>query len=188
MYIKADAKTLKTRFDEIFAATKYIKALETMRKVRLEKQALIRQMEVDRKHLEGYKNRSTQLERDMNDCMAKLDTFKSRREEIQEKIAPVDKQLEYFMQEAAKIVELKQELDKIESEKALIEKQIKELLIATKDCLFAGTDAELREYVQEYNAKTDKMRKEEDEATSIKIRQLGEVKIKYLRKKKNYIS
>lgn len=172
---KVDAKSLKTRFDEIFAATKYIKALDAMRKIRLEKNQQIKQMDIERKHLENYKNRSCQLERDLDECDKKLATFASRRDEIEAKMAPVEKQLNYYLQEAAKVLEAKQELDKIESEKTLIEKQIKELLVATKDCLFAGTDAELREYVQQYNAKTDQMRAEEEQTILNKIKQLNEV-------------
>lgn len=170
-----DAKSLKTRFDEIFAATKYIKALDAMRKVRLEKSSTIKQMEIERKHLESYKNRSTQLDRDLDDCTKKLTGLSGRREEIEAKIAPVEKQLNYYLQESAKVLEVKQELDKIESEKTLIEKQIKELLVATKDCLFSGTDSELREYVQQYNSKTEQMRAEEEQTLLNKIKQFNEV-------------
>ncbi len=45
----SEGKLLKTRFDEIFAATKYIKALDCLRKVRLETSQLVKQKDIEKK-------------------------------------------------------------------------------------------------------------------------------------------
>ncbi len=169
----SDGKLLKTRFDEIFSATKYIKALDVIKKVRLEKSHQVKQLEIERKHLESYKNRSDELHRNLEDYTNKYDCLVTKKEEIVEKLKPVQKQLEYFMQETGRIFEIKTELDKIENEKSLLEKQIKELLASTKDCLFMGDDDELREYMRNFAQTTNKMRREEEEATNEKIAQLS---------------
>lgn len=154
-----------------------------LRKVRLEKNGQINQLEIERKHLEVYKNRSDQLKTDLDTNKAKLEQFEEKKENIKVKLAPVQAQLDYYLQEAAKIFEIKTELDKLENEKQLLEKQIRELLESTRDCLFTGTDAELKQYALTYASKTDKMRKEEEEANlkkidqiNAKIKQLGQTK------------
>ncbi len=50
----ADSKTLKAKFDDIFAATRYTKALNVIRKLRKDKGAAIKDMEADLKVLESY--------------------------------------------------------------------------------------------------------------------------------------
>ena len=169
----SDGKLLKTRFDEIFSATKYIKALDVIKKVRLEKQHVIKQMQIEWKHLENYKVRSDQLNRDYEEFSKKHELLSKKKEEIKEKLKPVQKQIDYFLQEAGRIFEIKNELDKIENERCLLEKQIKELLASTKDCLFVGDDEELREHIKTFTCTTNKMRREEEEATNEKIAELN---------------
>jgi DNA repair protein RAD50 len=169
----SDGKLLKTRFDEIFSATKYIKALDVIKKVRLEKTHQVKQLEIERKHLESYKVRSDELHRNLEDFTNKYDALVTKKEDIKEKLKPVQKQLDYFMQEIGRIFEIKTELDKIENEKNLLENQIKELLISIKDCQFIGEDDELREYIRNFSQTTNKMRREEEEATNEKIAQLS---------------
>jgi DNA repair protein RAD50 len=181
---KAEGKLLKTRFDEIFAATKYIKALDTLKKVRLEKNQLAKQMSIERKHLEVYKTRAEQLKLDLSSNQGKLEELKAKKESIIEKLKPIEKQLELFFKESARIFEMKSQIDKIESEKQLLEKQIKELLVATKDCAFIGSDEELREHVRTFAATTQKMRKEQQEATQKSIEQLS-TQLKQLNTKKS---
>ena len=160
----SEGKVLKTRFDEIFAATKYIKALDVLRKIRLEKQQLIKQKEIERKFLEANKNSSEKLHRDLDENEAKYETLKHKQEALKEKIVPVQRQIDAYFQQSSKILDIKTQLDRIENEKQLLEKQMKELLVLTKNCLFSGTDAELKEHVKSYTTTTDKMRSEEEEA------------------------
>ena len=49
----ADSKTLKAKFDDIFAATRYTKALNVIRKLRKERIAAAKEMETDLKLLES---------------------------------------------------------------------------------------------------------------------------------------
>lgn len=49
----SDAKTLKDKFDDIFAATRYTKALENIHKLRKEKTTEIKLLEADLKVLEA---------------------------------------------------------------------------------------------------------------------------------------
>ena len=44
-------------------------------------------------------------------------------------------------------------MDKLENEKQLLEKQIKELLTTTKSCIFTGTDDELKAYIDDFQTR-----------------------------------
>ena len=107
--------------------------------------------------------------RDLADCTQRHETLKVKREAILEQLMPVQKQIEKYFLQSGKIVDIRGQLDRIENEKQLLEKQIKELLIVTKHCLFSGTDDELKEHVAEYTATTDKMRREGQESALKKI-------------------
>lgn len=109
--------------------------------------------------------------------------FKKKKTITIGKLEPIKKQLDFYFQESAKIFEIKSHLDKIETEKTLLEKQIKELLYTTKDCLFTGSEEELREYVKTFTTTTNKMRKEQEETLNIKIDQLNS-QLKNLNSKK----
>ena len=150
-------------------ATKYIKALDILRKIRLEKNQLIKQKEVEKKFLEANKNHAFSLTNDLEDITKKYDIFVEKKEAILEQLKPIQKQIEKYFQQSSKIISIKGRLDKIENEKQLLEKQIKELLISTKHCHFQGTDDELKEHVETYSATTDKMRMEEEQCALKKI-------------------
>ncbi len=165
---------LKTRFDEIFAATKYIKALDVLRKIRLEKAQLIKQKEVEKKFLEASKNHADGLSRDLADCTQRHEGLQAKREALLEQLRPVQRQIEKYFLQSGKIVDIRGQLDRIENEKQLLEKQIKELLVVTKHCLFSGTDAELQQHVAEYTATTDKMRRQGQETALKSIESVNE--------------
>ncbi len=57
----ADSKTLKAKFDDIFAATRYTKALNVIRKLRKEKAVTIKEMEADLKVLEVSHQQATKV-------------------------------------------------------------------------------------------------------------------------------
>jgi DNA repair protein RAD50 len=168
----SDGKLLKTRFDDIFAATKYIKALEVIRKLKVEKNHQIKQLDVERKHLEAYKERADELHRNLEESTSKFNALELRKQDISERLKPVQKQLDFFMREAGRLLEAKAELDKIENEKSLLEQQIKELILITKDCMFAGDDDELRDYIRSFSQTTTQMRRDEEDATTQRIMHL----------------
>lgn len=183
----SEGRVLKTRFDEIFAATKYIKAMDVLRKIRLEKAHLVKEKDIEKKFLEQNKQRCEQLKSDLATNQAKYESLKEKKEAILEKLKPIQKEIEFYFQESARIFQVKQELDKIENERALLEKQIKELLMATKHCLFSGTDDELKEHIREFEQKSDQMRRDQEEATLRKINDLN-LKLKELNARKSRLT
>lgn len=154
--------------------------MDALKKVRLEKNQLIKQLEIEKKHLQSYKSRSEQLKRDSDENSKKLELLVNKKKDLGEKLKPIKKQLEFFYQ-------IRMDLEKIDNEKELIEKQIKELLVATKDCLFQGSDSELEEYVEQFKATTDLMRRKEEKDIYEKIDNI-KLQIKEINSSKSKIS
>lgn len=144
-----------------------------MRKIRLEKAQLVKHKEIEKKFLEANKNRSDALNRDLAECTQRHENFVAKRESLLDQLKPIQKQIEKYFMQSSKIVEIRGHLDKIENEKLLLEKQIKELLLLTKHCLFTGSDQELKQHVNEYTSKTDKMRDEEQNTAMNDIEELN---------------
>lgn len=140
-----------------------------MRKQRLEISGQIKLKDQEKKFLQGSKDRADSLKRELDEQTHIFESLKQRQESVSEKLRPIQKQLDAYFLQSNKIVEIKGQLDKVENEKNLLEKQIKELLILTKHCMFTGTDEELREYVEEYTSTTDKMRFEEEKTINMKL-------------------
>ena len=149
----SDPKTLKTKFDDIFSATKYIKTLDQLRKIRLEKQQLIKQQDIEKKHLEVYKQRSDELKQKLNDYKSKYDIYDMRVDSIKSKLEPIDSKLNELNEKSLQIYELQRKYDTFDSEKVLLEKQIQELneiLIKSATGIFKGSDEELEDYTDSF--------------------------------------
>jgi DNA repair protein RAD50 len=123
----SDGKTLKTKFDEIFSATKYIKALDALRKIKVEKQHSVKQFETEKKHLEIYKSKADDLSAKLSEHEAKRDACEAKVQYIKEKLKPIEDSLEEFNKNARRINELHLQLDSAKNEKYLLEKQLKEI-------------------------------------------------------------
>jgi DNA repair protein RAD50 len=152
---------LKTRFDEIFAATKYIKALDILKKVRLEKTHIINQVKVEKNFLEKYKTNAEKLTTELESGQARKEKLLNQKVEIDEKLKPLQAQIDKFLQESAQIFDIKNEMDKIQNEIVLLQKQMKELLVQTRNCLFQGTDEQLKQMIAEVESTTIQSLEEE---------------------------
>ena len=159
---------MKTRFDEIFAATKYIKALDILKKVRLEKTHIINQVKVEKNFLEKYKTNAEKLTTELESGQARKEKLLNQKVEIDEKLKPLQAQIDKFLQESAQIFDIKNEMDKIQNEIVLLQKQMKELLVQTRNCLFQGTDEQLKQMIAEVESTTIQSLEEESEAINDK--------------------
>ena len=114
--------------------------------------------------METYKKRAEELKVDLENCESKRGILNSKKESIVEKIKPIEIQIDQFLKESNRIFEIKNELDKIENEKSLLEKQIKELLVHLKDSgIFQGTDEQLKENIETFKTTTIQMLRDEED-------------------------
>ncbi|CAF4551301.1 unnamed protein product, partial [Rotaria sp. Silwood2] len=85
-----EGKQLKTKFDDIFAATKYMKALELIRKIRTEKLQTVKISRAEIGHLKTYRDMLVQKKRQYAEIDERRQTSKVNVESIQLKLEPID--------------------------------------------------------------------------------------------------
>lgn len=139
-----DTKKLKEKFDEIFAATRYTKALDTIRKYRKEQAAELRTVNVELMHYGQKVEAFTKLRNELNE-------MKQRRDELQKGVDALDTEIGEKKKErdAADTIaceyEAKQaELKNLEIKAAIIETEKKEKFGAMENHLPDMTDENIR--------------------------------------------
>ena len=137
--------------------------MDVLRKIRLEKQQLIKQAEVEKKHLVAYKTRADQLAWEIEEANKKQAVLAERRDQLAVRLKPVDEQLHAFFAESKRQLELRAQTSQLDSQRLLLERQIKELLALTVNCLFTGSDAELADYIATFKSTTVQMRVQEEQ-------------------------
>ncbi|KFQ02873.1 DNA repair protein RAD50 [Leptosomus discolor] len=127
----SEGKALKQKFDEIFSATRYIKALETLRQVRL-KQSLTQEIQ------DHLNNREAQL-------AASKENVKS----IESQLDPLKSSLEAVEQNLIKVMRLDNDVKALESRRRQMEKDNQDLQ-QKMEKVFQGTDEQLRDRYQNH--------------------------------------
>ncbi|KAF0038511.1 hypothetical protein F2P81_008995 [Scophthalmus maximus] len=85
-----EGKALKDKFDSIFAATKYIKALETMRQLRLTQNHTVKECQVELRYLKQNKEKAQQIRETVATKEAQLMASKDNVEHIESQIDPLE--------------------------------------------------------------------------------------------------
>ena len=91
-----DSAGLKKKFDEIFSATKYTKALEHIRKLKTEQTGLIRDYKGKVESLKIQKDHAMKLR-------ATFETNRDKAEDLSERIAVLDSKIEAIQEEVAQV-------------------------------------------------------------------------------------
>lgn len=155
----SEAKVLKTKFDEIFSATRYIKALDALRKVRLDKQNTLKHIENEKKHLEVYKDKANSLKFKLESSQSQYETLKTKGDLIQQKLSSIETKLETLKEDLSSIEGLTQKFQLCENEKKILEKQIFELSARMKN-VFLGEDSDLEQNLNEFGMLVSNMENE----------------------------
>ncbi|KAJ2738099.1 DNA repair protein rad50 [Coemansia sp. Cherry 401B] len=90
----SEASTLKKRFDEIFAATRYTKALDSIKTIRKNQAVEIRVSRGELKHLEEKKTKSERVQAEYEKSTVSIHKYRERIEGIQQQEALVTSQIE----------------------------------------------------------------------------------------------
>ncbi|KAK1343280.1 hypothetical protein QTO34_016058 [Cnephaeus nilssonii] len=181
----SEGKALKQKFDEIFSATRYIKALETLRQVRQTQGQKVKECQTELKYLKQNKEKACEIRDQITSKEAQLtsskeivksyenelDPLKVSREEAwlswalkNGKIKSTDwkafynrlKEIEYNL---SKIMKLDNEIKALESRKKQMEKDNSELE-QKMEKVFQGTDEQLNDlYLNHQRTIREKERK-----------------------------
>ncbi|XP_041462999.1 DNA repair protein RAD50-like [Lytechinus variegatus] len=148
----SDGKTLKGKFDEIFAATRYIKALETIRKLRTEQNSQIREYIAETRHLKDWREKAKQLSRDLDDKKARLAAAEESVTKINGQLRPVEEQYDDLVRKSHQITKLANEVAKYQGEKDQLIKSMRNVEGRLEN-IFQGSVDELRRIYSAHKSK-----------------------------------
>lgn len=145
----ADSKTLKDKFDEIFAATRYSKALDTIRKYRRDQAAELRTVNAD---LARYADKVAILEKirsEVAEIKEKHDGLQKGQNELTGNLTSLKSQLDEARMSATAFTEKKGELKKLQIEGELIQKEKREKYSAMQLHLRDHSEEDLHKELQD---------------------------------------
>nr|XP_057943942.1 DNA repair protein RAD50 [Doryrhamphus excisus] len=145
----SDGKALKEKFDSIFAATKYIKALETMRQLRLKHNNTVRECQVELRFLKQNKEKAQQIREIVANKEAQMIASKDNIQLIERQIDPLENGLLDIDLKLGKVMKLDNDIKALDSRKKQMEEDNKDLE-ETMEQVFQGSTDQLQELYQNH--------------------------------------
>ncbi|NXV99609.1 RAD50 protein, partial [Fregetta grallaria] len=140
----SEGKALKQKFDEIFSATRYIKALETLRQVRLKQSLKVKECQTELKYLKQNKEKAQEIQDHLSNREAQLTASKENVKSIESQLDPLKSSLAAVEQNLIKVMRLDNDIKAQESRRRQMEKDNQDLQ-QKMEKVFQGTDEQLRD-------------------------------------------
>uniref|UniRef100_A0A8C2SG90 Zinc-hook domain-containing protein n=1 Tax=Capra hircus TaxID=9925 RepID=A0A8C2SG90_CAPHI len=140
----SEGKALKQKFDEIFSATRYIKALETLRQVRQTQGQKVKECQTELKYLKQNKEKACEIRDQITSKEAQLTSSREIVKSYENELDPLKNRLKEIEQNLSKIMRLDNEIKALESRKKQMEKDNSELE-QKMEKVFQGSDEQLND-------------------------------------------
>lgn len=145
----SEGKALKQKFDEIFSATRYIKALETLRQVRLKQSLKVKECQTELKYLKQNKEKAQEIQDHLNNREAQLSASKENVKSIESQLDPLKCSLAAVEKNLMKVMLLDNDVKALESRRRQMDKDNRDLQ-QKMEKVFQGTDEQLRDRYQNH--------------------------------------
>ncbi|NXS17112.1 RAD50 protein, partial [Mystacornis crossleyi] len=145
----SEGKALKQKFDEIFSATRYIKALEALRQVRLKQSLKVKECQTELKYLKQNKEKAQEIQDHLSSREAQLAASKENVKSIESQLEPLKSSLAAVEQNLMEVMRLDNDKKALESRRRQMEKDNQDLK-QKMEKVFQGTDEQLRERYQNH--------------------------------------
>ncbi|NWU75021.1 RAD50 protein, partial [Onychorhynchus coronatus] len=145
----SEGKALKQKFDEIFSATRYIKALEALRHVRLKQSLKVKECQTELKYLKQNKEKAQEIQDHLSNREAQLAASKENIKTIESQLEPLKSSLAAVEQNLTKGMRLDNDVKALESRRQQMEKDNQDLQQKMEE-VFQGTDEQLRDRYQNH--------------------------------------
>ncbi|KFW66199.1 DNA repair protein RAD50 [Pygoscelis adeliae] len=145
----SEGKALKQKFDEIFSATRYIKALETLRQVRLKQSVKVKECQTELKYLKQNKEKAQEIQDHLTKREAQLAASKENVKSIESQLDPLKTSLAAVEQNLIKVMRLDNDVKALESRTRQMEKDNQDLQ-QKMEKVFQGTDEQLKDIYQNH--------------------------------------
>uniref|UniRef100_A0A8D0L6W6 RAD50 double strand break repair protein n=1 Tax=Sphenodon punctatus TaxID=8508 RepID=A0A8D0L6W6_SPHPU len=145
----SEGSALKQKFDEIFSATRYIKALETLRQVRQKQGQRVKECQTELKYLKQNKEKAHEIRSHLDNREAQLAASKENVKSIENQLDPLKNRLTEIEHSLIKVMKLDNEIKALGSRKKQMEKDNKDLQ-QKMEKVFQGTDEQLKDMYQNH--------------------------------------
>nr|XP_014352959.1 PREDICTED: DNA repair protein RAD50 [Latimeria chalumnae] len=145
----SEGKALKQKFDEIFSATRYIKALDTLRQVRQKQGQRVRECQTELRYLKQNKEKAHEIQDQLTSKEAQLTASKENVKTINSQIDPLTKRLDEIERSLTTVMKIDNDIKALDSRKEQMEQDNQELEQKI-ETVFQGTDEQLREMYQNH--------------------------------------
>ncbi|XP_027283327.1 DNA repair protein RAD50 isoform X2 [Cricetulus griseus] len=140
----SEGKALKQKFDEIFSATRYIKALDTLRQVRQTQGQKVKECQTELKYLKQNKEKACEIRDQITSKEAQLASSQEIVKSYENELEPLKNRLKEIEHNLSKIMRLDNEIKALDSRKKQMEKDNSELE-QKMEKVFQGTDEQLND-------------------------------------------
>ncbi|XP_065919154.1 DNA repair protein RAD50.L-like [Dysidea avara] len=123
----SEGKALKTKFDEIFASTRYSKALENVRKFQQEQSQMCKEFKVDLQHLKKHREKATELKGDLSEVQGKIQSSRDSISYIDQQLKPIEDELKELDDKYNEFADKEKELTTLRSKKEHLEESQRSL-------------------------------------------------------------
>ncbi|CAB1353006.1 unnamed protein product [Coregonus sp. 'balchen'] len=144
-----EGKPLKSKFDAIFSATRYIKVLETLRQLRLKQSNEVRECQIELKFLKLNKEKALEIRELLATKETQLASSKDAVQKIESKMEPLENRLVDIDENLGKVMKLDNDIKALDSRKRQMEEDNQELEEKMEQ-VFQGSDEQLQEMYQNH--------------------------------------
>ncbi|CAH1258811.1 RAD50 [Branchiostoma lanceolatum] len=150
----SEGKTLKTKFDEIFSATRYIKALEAIRKFKLDQGHTIKEHQTEIKYLKQNKEKAAEIKEHQSQTEGRLAGSKESIRQIRQELQPVEERIDKINAKANEIHQLEKRISSLQSRKTQMERDMQDLRDNLEN-IFSGSTEQLKRQLSEHQGQVE---------------------------------
>ncbi|VBB88104.1 Subunit of MRX complex with Mre11p and Xrs2p, putative [Yarrowia lipolytica] len=153
----SEPAVLKKRFDEIFEALKFTKALDSIKSLRKEKNVEIKLQTQTTEYLKADKDRADKAAEKANLLLERIEDYKSQADELETKMEMVTKQSDELFQSNQQFQQVLAEVQQLKRDRVVVGEQRERL---EKNCteVLTVSDDELQKQVSEFDSRLDDRR------------------------------
>jgi DNA repair protein RAD50 len=152
---------LKKKFDEIFEAHKYTKAIENIKVIRKKQMEELSKFKIIEAHAKDDKEKGARTEKRSQELFDQIELLKKQHEELEGKIKDAVERSEVAYGLAAKFEKLVSELEGKQLQERTLEKSIKSISMNMRE--MKDSDQELRDMQDQYEEHMSRIAKQKDE-------------------------
>jgi DNA repair protein RAD50 len=123
----SEGKALKLKFDEIFASTRYSKALDAIQKLQKEKSQECKVYSTEMEYLKKHKLKADEVEGERQDMQRKVETSKVEILRISSELAPIEARKQEMDEMYGEADSIKTRIAELESSKRELDRSLAEL-------------------------------------------------------------